>query len=264
MSQILIIDNDFTFSELLSVELETIGYQVSYASEGIKGQILAQQLLPDLIMLDIRLPKVDGFTVCRRLRQDDRTANIPILVLTALSATQDKVKAFDAGADDYLIKPFASEEMLVRVQAILRRAKKRPKAAKSTEILSYGPLTLVPSQMEAIWFGQTIKITPIELGIIHCLLQRPNQAVSSHEILKQVWGYGPDDDIETIRVHVRNIRAKLEPDRFNPFYLRTIHGRGYRLELPDRFGLPKRNILPVNFSSVKKLETATKSVANFY
>ncbi|NJR49009.1 MAG: response regulator transcription factor [Leptolyngbyaceae cyanobacterium CSU_1_3] len=263
MAQILVIDDNFAFSELLSIILETAGYQTICASEGIRGQILAQQFLPDLIMLDIKLPKVDGFTICRRLRRDDRTANIPILVLTALSQAPDKVKAFDAGADDYLTKPFASEEMLVRVQALLRRTEKLPKPTKSTEILSYGPLTLVPSQMEAIWFDQTIKLTPIELGIIHCLLQHPNQAVSSYEILKQVWGYESDDDIETIRVHIRNIRAKLEPDRFNPFYLRTIHGQGYRLELPKHFGLP-RKVLPVNFSATRNTENIAKSAANFY
>ncbi|NJM72631.1 MAG: response regulator transcription factor [Scytonema sp. RU_4_4] len=241
MSQILVIDDDFAFSELIALSLEMRGHKVSWASDGIKGQVLALQLLPDLIMLDIQLPRIDGFTVCRRLRQDDRTADIPILILTALEQAQNKVKAFDAGADDYLTKPFAVEEMLARVQAILRRTERCFKATKPMEILSYGPLTLVPSELEVIWFGRTVKLTPLEFGIIHCLLQHPNQAVSLHEILKQVWGYEPDDNIETIRAHIKNIRDKLEPERYNPRYLKTVHNTGYRLELPERCDL-----IPVN------------------
>jgi two-component system, OmpR family, response regulator RpaA len=244
MSQILLIEDNFAFSELVAVNLGMHGHQVSWAMDGIKGQALAIELLPDLILLEIQLSKIDGFTVCRRLRQDPRTADIPIMIVTALEQAENKVKAFDAGADDYLIKPFAIEEMLARVQAILRRTKRFFKTTKSTEILTYGPLTLVPSELEAIWFGQTVKLTRLEFGIIHCLLQHPNQAVSLHKILQQVWGYEPDDNPETIRVHIKNIRDKIEPERYNPRYLKTIHNTGYCLKLPDHWGL-LRNIVDV-------------------
>jgi two-component system, OmpR family, response regulator RpaA len=262
MAQILLIDNDFTFSATLANTLEAAEYQTICASEGIKGQILAQQFLPDLIVLDLKLPKVDGYTLCRRLRQDEHTANIPIFVLTALTQAQDKVKAFDAGADDYLTKPFELAELLVRVQALLRRAKQRPSALQPTETLSYGPLTLVPNQMTAIWFNQTIKLTPIEFGIIHCLMQHPQQAVSSYEILKQVWGEDAENDIETIRVHIRNIRLKLEPDRYNPRYLKKIHRQGYCLDLPEQFN-PLNHIVPVSLSAPKSSEGILKSAATF-
>jgi two-component system, OmpR family, response regulator RpaA len=263
MSQILMIDDNFAFSELVAMSLEMHKHQVSWASDGIKGQALALQLLPDLIMLDIQLPKIDGFTVCRRLRQDDRTADIPIIILTGLEQAQNKVKAFDAGADDYLTKPFAVEEMLARVQAILRRTERFFKTTKPSEILSYGPLTLVPSELEAIWFGRTVKLTRLEFGIIHCLLQHPNQTVSLHEILKQVWGYEPDDNTETIRAHIKNIRDKLEPERYNPRYLKTIHNAGYRLELPERSDL-LRTVPSVNFPLIGHIEVGTKSAATFH
>jgi two-component system, OmpR family, response regulator RpaA len=231
MSQILVIDDNVAFSKLVAMSLEMHQHRVSWTSDGIKGQALALQLSPDLIMLDIQLSKIDGLTVCRRLRQDDRTADIPIVIMTALQEAENKVKAFDAGADDYLVKPFAEEEMLARVQAILRRTKRFFKRTKPTEILSYGSLTLVPSQLEAIWFDRTVKLTRLEFGIIHCLLQYPNQVVSLHKILKQVWGYEPYDNVETIRVHIKNLRDKLEPDRNNPRYLKTVHSAGYRLVL---------------------------------
>ena len=121
MPRILVIDDDLAISELVAVNLEMAGYDVSQAEDGIKGQALALQLQPDLIMLDLMLPKVDGFTVCQRLRRDERTAEIPILMLTALSQTQNKVEGFNAGADDYLTKPFEVEELLARIRALLRR-----------------------------------------------------------------------------------------------------------------------------------------------
>jgi two-component system, OmpR family, response regulator RpaA len=233
MHRILLIDDDPAISELVSINLEMAGYEVHQAPDGIKGQALALQLQPDLIMLDLMLPRVDGFTVCQRLRRDERTTDIPVLMLTALGQTQDKVEGFNAGADDYLTKPFELEEMLARVRALLRRTDRIPQAAKHTEILNYGPLTLIPERFETIWFNQTVKLTHLEFELLHCLLQRHGQTVSPSEILKEVWGYDPDDDIETIRVHVRHLRTKLEPDPRHPQYIKTVYGAGYCLELPS-------------------------------
>lgn len=233
MPRILLIDDDPAISELVSVNLELAGYDVSYAQDGVKGQALALQLQPDLIMLDLMLPKVDGFTICQRLRRDERTADIPVLMLTALGQTQDKVEGFNAGADDYITKPFEVQEMLARIRALLRRTDRIPQAAKHSEILSHGPLTLVPERFEAIWFNKTVKLTHLEFELLHCLLQRHGQTVSPSEILKEVWGYDPDDDIETIRVHVRHLRTKLEPDPRHPRYIKTVYGAGYCLELPS-------------------------------
>ena len=235
MSQILIIDDDLPSSEFVAVNLETAGYSVSHVTNGIQGQAFALQLSPDLIMLDVKLPKLDGLTVCRRLRQDDRTADIPIIMLTALGQIQDKIEGFNAGADDYLTKPYEIEELLARVRALLRRTNRALQTVKHTEILSYGPLTLIPGRPGVIWFNRTVKLTSLEFEVLHCLLQRHGQVVPLSDILKEVWGYSPEDDPETIRVHVRNLRTKLEPHPGAPRYIKTVYGVGYCLELPGPF-----------------------------
>jgi two-component system, OmpR family, response regulator RpaA len=250
MPRILVIDDDPAISELVSINLEMAGYEVTQAEDGIKGQALAVQLVPDMILLDLMLPKVDGFTVCQRLRRDERTADIPVLMLTALSQTQDKVEGFNAGADDYLTKPFELEEMLARVRALLRRTDRIPQAAKHSEILSYGVLTLVPERFEAIWFDKTVKLTHLEFELLHCLLQRHGQTVSPSEILKEVWGYDPDDDIETIRVHIRHLRTKMEPDPRHPRYIKTVYGAGYCLELPNS-GYANDEVSPIESSEAE-------------
>ncbi len=231
MVRILVIDDDPTIAEIVSINLEMAGYSVETAEDGIKGQAMAMQLLPDLIMLDLMLPKVDGFTVCQRLRRDERTADIPVLMLTALGQTQDKVDGFNAGADDYITKPFEIEEMLARVRALLRRTDRIPQTAKHSEILNFGPLTLIPERFECIWYKKTIKLTHLEFELLHCLLQCHGQTVAPSDILREVWGYEPNDDIETIRVHIRHLRTKLEPDPRHPRYIKTVYGAGYCLEL---------------------------------
>jgi two-component system response regulator RpaA len=230
---ILLIEDDQDMRDLVSGHLEHSGFDVQRADDGIKGQALALQYTPDLILLDLMLPKVDGLTLCQRLRRDDRTSGIPILMLTALGGTKDKVSGFNSGADDYLTKPFDLEELQARVKALLRRSDRAPVGSSNhNEILSYGPLTLVPERFEAIWFDTPVRLTHLEFELLHCLLQRHGQTVAPSLILKEVWGYEPDDDIETIRVHVRHLRTKLEPDPRKPRFIKTVYGAGYCLELP--------------------------------
>ncbi|AGY60696.1 response regulator transcription factor [Gloeobacter kilaueensis] len=231
MPRVLVIDDDPAILELIAFNLQMSGYEVVEAPDGIKGQALALQLLPDLIVLDLMLPQVDGLTICQRLRRDERTSEIPVLMLTALGQVKDKVSGFNAGADDYLTKPFELEELLARVRALLRRTDRMPQAARHTEILSKGPITLIPERFECVWFGRTIKLTHLEFELLHCLLQRHGQTVSPSEILKEVWGYDPDDDIETIRVHIRHLRTKLEPEPRHPRFIKTVYGAGYCLEI---------------------------------
>ncbi|KZR68607.1 Alkaline phosphatase synthesis transcriptional regulatory protein PhoP [Prochlorococcus marinus str. MIT 1313] len=230
---ILLIEDDQDMRELVSSHLELNGFDVQKAEDGIKGQALALQYTPDLILLDLMLPNVDGLTLCQRLRRDERTAGIPILMITALGGTKDKVTGFNSGADDYLTKPFDLEELQVRVKSLLRRTDRAPVGTNAHhEILSYGPLTLVPERFEAIWFERPVRLTHLEFELLHCLLQRHGQTVAPSLILKEVWGYEPDDDIETIRVHVRHLRTKLEPDPRKPRFIKTVYGAGYCLELP--------------------------------
>ncbi|MCP9849890.1 response regulator transcription factor [Cyanobium sp. Morenito 9A2] len=230
---ILLIEDDRDMRELVAAHLQHGGFEVQCAEDGLKGQALALQFAPDLILLDLMLPKVDGLTLCQRLRRDERTARIPILMLTALGGTKDKVSGFNSGADDYLTKPFDLEELQVRVKALLRRTERAPVSAKPSEILSYGPLTLVPERFEANWFDAPVRLTHLEFELLHCLLQRHGQTVAPSLILKEVWGYEPDDDIETIRVHIRHLRTKLEPDPRKPRFIKTVYGAGYCLELPS-------------------------------
>ncbi len=230
---ILLIEDDKDMRELVAGHLEHTGFDVQRAEDGIKGQALALQYKPDLILLDLMLPSVDGLTLCQRLRRDDRTSSIPILMITALGATKDKVTGFNSGADDYLTKPFDLEELHVRIKALLRRTNRAPLASTGhPEILNFGPLTLVPERFEAIWFEKPVRLTHLEFELLHCLLQRHGQTVAPSLILKEVWGYEPDDDIETIRVHVRHLRTKLEPEPRKPIFIKTVYGAGYCLELP--------------------------------
>lgn len=230
---ILLIEDDRDMRELVAGHLEHCGFRVECAEDGIKGQALAMQTNPDLILLDLMLPKVDGLTLCQRLRRDGRSARTPILMITALGGTKDKVSGFNSGADDYLAKPFDLEELLARIKALLRRSDRAQLPSEQSEILSFGPLTLVPERFEAIWFDKPVRLTHLEFELLHCLMQRHGQTVAPSLILKEVWGYEPDDDIETIRVHVRHLRKKLEPDPRKPRYIKTVYGAGYCLELSN-------------------------------
>ena len=223
MVLILVVDDDPSLLNLLQLNLEQAGYDVRTATEGIQAQALALQIKPDLIVLDVMLPNVDGFTLCQRLRRDNRTSNLSILMLSALGKLEDVVAGFNAGADDYLKKPFEREELLARVRALLRRTCKLPRWATNIEILTYGPLTLIPESLEVVWFGQTMKLTRSEFEILFYMMQRHGQTVTLKNIIQDVWGYEPRG-VDSVRIHIRNLRRKLEPDPKHPQYLITTYG----------------------------------------
>ena len=175
---ILLIEDDRDMRELVAGHLEHSGFRVECAADGIKGQALALQANPDVILLDLMLPHVDGITLCQRLRRDERSAGIPILMITALGGTKDKVSGFNSGADDYLTKPFDLEELLARVKALIRRSDRAPLSTKPGDILDFGPLTLVRERFEAIWFDAAVRLTHLEFELLHCLLQRHGQTVA--------------------------------------------------------------------------------------
>jgi len=237
VSKILVIDDDIAILELLKVNLDLLGHEVITCPEGVKGFALAQQEIPDLMILDVMMPEVDGFTVAQRVRNNPTTKEIPILMLTALGMLQDKVKGFDSGVDDYLIKPFELEELKVRVRALLRRAKALPESLITPEILTIGDITLIPENLTVKINNDTAKLTPIEFEILNILVQNHGQAVNAGKLLKDIWGYSPDDDIETIRVHIRHLRSKLKKISPDKKYIETIYGGGYRL-LPE--GIPAK------------------------
>jgi len=231
MNKILVIDDDSAINELIKINLELIGYKVIQALDGIKGFALAKQELPNAILLDIMMPEVDGYTVAQRIRQNPDTKNIPILMLTALSQLNDKVKGFDLGVDDYLTKPFEMEELKVRLRAILKRSNQIPESIATREILSIGEVTLLPENYSVKINEKTAKLTPIEFDIFNLLFQNHGNMVSSSKLVSDIWGYAPDDEVETIRVHIRHLRTKIDKIANGKKYIETIYGGGYKLNI---------------------------------
>ena len=232
MSKILVVDDDEAINELIKINLELFGCDVICAFDGIQGFTLAKQELPDLIILDVMMPDVDGYTVAKRVRENDSTKDIPILMLTAMGQLEDKVKGFDIGVDDYLVKPFEMEELKVRVRALLKRVNAIPESLATKEILTAGDITLLPETYSVKIKDKIAKLTPIEFDILNLLVQNHDCMVSSSKLLQDIWGYAPGDDVETIRVHIRHLRTKIKKISDAKEYIETIYGGGYRL-LPE-------------------------------
>ena len=231
MAKILVIEDDSAINDLIKINLELAGNSVVQAYDGVKGFALAKQELPSLIILDVMMPEVDGYTVAQRVRQNASTKDIPILMLTALSQLQDKVKGFDIGVDDYLVKPFEMDELKVRVRALLKRTNQISEALATKELLSVGEVTLLPESYSVKINDKVAKLTPIEFDIFNLLFQNHGNMVSSAQLLSDVWGYSPDDEIETIRVHIRHLRSKIDKIASGKKYIETIYGGGYRLNI---------------------------------
>lgn len=231
MNKILVIDDDVAINELIKVNLELAGYTVIQAFDGTIGFALCKQEMPSVVVLDVMMPEVDGFTVAQRIRKNDSTKDIPIIMLTALSQLNDKVNGFNIGVDDYLVKPFEMEELQVRIRALLKRTRQIPQSASTRELLTLGDITLLPEIYSVKIKDKQTKLTPIEFDIFNLLFQNHGNMVSSARLLKDIWGYSPDDDIETIRVHIRHLRAKLDKISDGKKYIETIYGGGYKLVL---------------------------------
>lgn len=230
-NKILVIDDDQSINELIKVNLELAGYKVFQANDGIRGFALAKQELPSLIVLDVIMPEVDGFTVAKRIRENEQTKNIPIIMLTALSQLNDKANGFNIGVDDYLVKPFEIEELLMRVKALLKRTNQIPISASTKDLQTLGEITLLPEQYSVRIGDKQTKLTPIEFDIFNLLFQNHGNIVSSAKLLKEIWGYSPDDDVETIRVHIRHLRAKIDKISNGKKYIETVYGGGYKLNI---------------------------------
>ena len=230
-NKILVIDDDTSINELIKVNLELGGYNVVQAYDGIKGFALAKQELPSLIILDVMMPEVDGFTVAKRVRENPSTKDVPIIMLTALSQLNDKANGFNIGVDDYLVKPFEIEELLMPVKALLKRTHQIPISASVKDLQTLGEITLLPEQYSVRIGDKQTKLTPIEFDIFNLLFQNHGNMVSSAKLLKDIWGYSPDDDIETIRVHIRHLRSKIDKISNGKKYIETIYGGGYKLNV---------------------------------
>lgn len=231
MNKILVIDDDKAINELIKINLELQGYKVVQAYNGTEGFALAKQEIPELIVLDVMMPEVDGFTVAQRIRQAEEISDTPIIMLTALSELNNKVNGFNIGVDDYLTKPFEIEELIVRVRALLKRTKKIPKTSAIRDLLSYKEITLIPESYSVQIKDKVQKLTPIEFDIFNLLFQNHGNMVSAQKLLKEIWGYEPDDSVETIRVHIRHLRSKIDKISDGKKYIETIYGGGYKLNI---------------------------------
>ena len=233
MAKILVVEDEPALQETLAYNLTRQGYTVETAGDGQTALETARRLRPDLIVLDIMLPVLDGYEVCRVLRQE---MNAPILMLTARDEEFDRVLGLELGADDYLTKPFSMRELLARVKAHLRRerlireeAGAQP-AAAPTEILRFGNLTLDLTRREILLDGKPLSMKPKEFDLLLYLARHRGQALSSERILEQVWGWDFSGGSRTVDVHVRWLREKIEADPARPSRIVTVRGAGYRFE----------------------------------
>jgi two-component system, OmpR family, KDP operon response regulator KdpE len=219
---LLVIDDEVQIRRLLRLTLESAGHAVREVETGRLGLDEVARRAPDAVVLDLGLPDLSGLEVLRRLREWSR---VPVLVLTVLAAEADKVAALDAGADDYLTKPFSGEELLARLRAILRRA---PTAAEQATI-HFGEITVDLAARVVRRKGADVKLTPREYSLLRILAQHRGRVVTHQHILREVWGPNSEANTHYLRVHMTHLRQKLEADPHRPRHLRTESGIGYRL-----------------------------------
>jgi DNA-binding response OmpR family regulator len=226
--RILIVEDELAMRTALEDVLEGEGYRALSASDGERGLQRALEEKPDLILLDIMMPKLDGFAVCAELRR--RSFTMPILMLTAKGLVEDRVTGLDVGADDYLVKPFSTEELLARVRALLRRVQRQTHAPR---VLKLGAAEIDLARQTAVRGRKELHLTAKEFAMLRLMAETPGEPVSRERFLDVVWGYTAFPTTRTVDNHVASLRAKLEEDPEAPKWLKTVHGTGYKLELPE-------------------------------
>ena len=228
MKRILIVEDDVSILSGLRDVLIFKSYDVVTAEDGESGYAAAVGKKPDLIILDIMIPKMDGFALCRKLRAEG--CGTPVLMLTAKGEEPDKVRGLDIGADDYVTKPFSLPELLARIRALLRRLPEGDTAG-TPETLKIGDVSVNFKKYEAVKGGQAIGLSPKEFGVLAYLASRPGEVVTRDELLDEVWGYDLYPTTRTVDNHVAQLRSKIEANPAEPRYLVTVHGVGYKLVL---------------------------------
>ncbi len=226
--KILVVDDEKALTALVSLHMKMAGFEVLTANNGEKALELAGEEKPDLIILDLMLPKIDGWEVCKRLRQDPGISNIPVIMLTARAETEDKLKGFEAGADDYVTKPFSPRELVARVKRVLARAEAEPTMPKRY-IKDKVEIDLEDFKVKVE--GKEVMLTEKEKAILKALVSRPGELLTHEQILDMVWGENNIVEYGNIDVHIRHLREKIEKDPENPQIIKTIKGEGYKFDL---------------------------------
>ena len=222
--KVLIVEDDTNIAELLHLYLEKEGYDTAVASDGGKGVELFRSFRPDLVLLDIMLPVMDGWSVCKRIREESKT---PIIMLTAKGETMDKVSGLEMGADDYIVKPFEMKEVLARIHAVLRRFGAEE---TSDKCLTFDKLSINLDSYELIVDGKRIDTPPKELELLFHLASSPNRVFTRNQLLDEVWGFDYFGDSRTVDVHIKRLREKLEGIS-EQWCLKTVWGVGYKFEV---------------------------------
>jgi len=235
--RILVADDEQDLVWALRHSLADEGWEVICAHNGQEALDLAESERPDVILLDITMPVVDGLEVCRRLRRDPRLASTPVMFLTVSGATQDLVMGLDQGSDDYVVKPFALPELKARIRALLRRSTlpaSAPAGEGGRSVLGVGALSLDLNRRIASLGDRAIELTPIEFALLRHLMLHPGQIYSSRDLLDEVWGYDATAAAPSlVRWHIHNLRRKIEPNADDPSYVRTASRHGYFLSSPS-------------------------------
>jgi DNA-binding response OmpR family regulator len=227
MERVLVIEDELPMRTALEDVLAGEGYRVLTAADGESGLKRALEEKPDLILLDVMMPRLDGYAVCAELRRLSRPA--PILMLTAKGQVEDRVTGLDAGADDYLVKPFSTQELLARARALLRRARRQ---GRTPAKLKLGEVEIDLARQSALRAGKPLHLTAKEFAILRLMAETPGEPVSRERFLDAVWGYTAFPTTRTVDNHLASLRGKIEPDPDSPRWLLTVHGIGYKLELP--------------------------------
>lgn len=228
MATILVVDDEEPIQELLRFNLEKEGYLVCVAKDGQEALKQVENDQPDLLVLDLMLPGMDGLEVCRKLRSNPRFQQIPIIMLTAKGEEIDKVLGLELGADDYMTKPFSPRELLARIKARLRRQNSQEEA--DAQIISRGELRVDVTGFRVHVRGEETELTPKEFELLRVFVAHPGRVYSREELLERIWGYEYDGDTRTVDVHVHHLRLKVERDPSNPEYIETLRGIGYRFK----------------------------------
>ena len=228
MAKILVVDDEANIRMLLKFNLEKAGFLVQEAENGKNALALVTKEKPDLLLLDLMLPEIDGLEVCRRLKGSSATASLPIIMLTAKNEEVDKVIGLELGADDYIAKPFSPRELIARIKAVLRRS--TPQTPTAQEIIC-GKLRINPNSYEAFLDNQRLELTPKEFELLLLFATHPAQAFSREKLLEDIWGYDYYGDTRTVDVHIRHLRFKLGASPALAAAIETVRGVGYRFNL---------------------------------
>jgi DNA-binding response OmpR family regulator len=225
MPRLLLVEDDQNIAQPLIFGLQKENFEVFHATTGPAGIVMARQYHPDMILLDIMLPEMDGYEVCRVLRKE---SNVPILMITARGQELERVMGLEVGADDYIVKPFSFRELVARVRALLRRVELDRQEAPPSDRLVIGEIALDRGARLVTRAGQPLELSRREFELLQVLMEHAGQALSRQELLDIVWGEDWIGTPRTLDVHIRWLREKLEKDPANPRYIETVHGYGYR------------------------------------